>query len=1051
MRISKFALHAAMVLLSLPALLAPRAVAQTAGGTVLGSVRDQQGASIPAAAVVVTNVATGISRDLVTNENGAYRAVNLQPGPYDVVFQSNGFATAVRRNINLTVGAEIVVDVEMQLASVSETVEVVAAEAVVDLSTATVSRNVGGTTIRELPLNGRDWTQLATLQPGTASIGSGGGGSRGGSGVKLTVSGARPTENNFRLDGISVNDASNTTPASILGTNLGVEAVREFSLVSSNYSAEYGRATGGVVNAVTKSGTNELHGTVFYFHRNSALDARDFFDVEKPTFRRHQYGAAVGGPVAKNKTFWFMNYEGLEEALPTTSVATTLTANARQGILSTGDVTVDPAVARFIELMPLPNGRLLGAGDTAQFVGPTDKLSSGKYILGKMDHTFSAQDSLSGSYFFDDADSTSTDVYRTKEEALTSRRQGASLEYTRVISPTLLNVARIGFSRRAMDTDAISQVFNPLLEDPSLGFVPGLNIGATSVAGLTVPGGGPGANNEAFYNFASYQIHENLYITKGIHALKVGVSVERMHYNFDSPNRSGGDFGFGSIAEFLTNQPTTFSALYPGSDTRRGLRQTLFGGYVQDDIRLRNNLTVNLGLRYEFATIPTEVNGKIALLHDLFDSEVTVGGPVHDRNPTRKNFSPRIGVVWDPFGDGKTSIRSSFGIFDSLPLVWLYDTPLTRSLPTFLQGVTLSPSAGSFPGGAFNEMQIDTLRTAYIEPDPGRSYSTKWTFNIQREISGWIAEIGYSGSRGVHLPLVERNMNTVLPTETPEGVIYPEDGVVLNPNFASINTTDTWNADSYYHGLQTSVRRTLGSGMQVMGSYTWSKSVDTASSTGSTSSTSGYSSSVAVPHPLFPHLNRGLSDFDLRHNFVFSLVWELPFGQSKTGLVRTLLSGWQLGTIYRAQTGTPFSPVLNNDQAGSKADTRGGALGQRPNLLLGPGCEGELTNSGNPNGYIKTECFGFPAQYTLGNLGRNTLTVPGLSNLDFSLFKNIRFNERFTSQLRFEFFNAFNHTNFDDPETVIFDRQGRNPSDAGLITSTRTPGRRIQVGLKLHF
>ena len=1031
-------------------LLVQQGVAQTAGGTILGSVMDEQAAIIPGAQVEIENTATGISRTLLTNENGVYRAVNLQPGSYNVTVQAEGFSNGLRREVPLTIGAEVVVDIEMPVAGVTETVEVVAQGATVDLSTSTVSRNVGGTTIRELPLNGRDWTQLTTLQPGAASISRGGGSSRGGSGAKLTVSGGRPTDNSFSLDGISVNDASNTTPGSILGTNLGVEAVREFSLVSNNYSAEYGRAAGGVINAVTKSGTNEVHGSLFYFHRNSALDARDFFDEEKPAFRRHQFGAAAGGPIVTNKTFWFANYEGLREFQPSTSISNVLSANARNGILSTGDVSVDPQIARIFALMPLPNGRLLGDGDTGQYISQRDDSSDGKYILGKVDHRFSSSDSLTGSYSLDEADSSRPDNFQTKETATTSRRQGGVLEYTRVMSPTLLNVSRIGFSRRRMDSSRITAVYNPLLEDTSLGFVPGLPIGSTSVPGISVPGGGPGASNDSFYNWTSYQIHQNLYLTKGIHAFKVGASVERMHYNFDSPNRNGGDFGFGSISDFLTNQPTSFSALYPGSDTRRGLRQTLFSGYMQDDIRLRSNLTLNLGLRYEFLTIPTEVNDKVALLHNLTDTEVRVGGPVHDSNPTSKNFSPRIGIVWDPFQDGKTSIRSSFGVFDSLPFLWLYDTPLTRSLPIFRQGVTLEPTVGSWPNQAFHEMDLGTLRTAYVEPEPSRPYNLKWAFSIQREIAGWVGEVGYTGSRGIHLPLVERNMNTVVPVETEAGWIYPEGASVLNPNFASINTTDTWNADSYYHGLQASVRRTLSSGFQFIGSYTWAKSIDTASSAGSTQATAAYSSAVAVAHPLFPFLNRGLSDFDIRHNVVFSLVWELPFARSKTGFAGTLLDGWQLGTIYRGQTGTPMSISLNNDRAGSGADTRGTSLGQRPNLITGPGCE-TLTNPGEPNGYIKTQCFAYPAPRILGNLGRNTLTAPGLSNLDFSVFKNVRFSERITSQIRLEFFNALNHTNFSDPQDVIFDNQGRITSNAGLITSTSTDARRIQLGLKLHF
>jgi hypothetical protein len=1032
-------------------LLVAFAFGQTAGATILGAVTDRSGARLPGAEVVIKNADTGVTRAMLTNETGAFNTANLQPGTYEVIVAMPGFAPGKRSGVRLTVGAEIVLDFGLEVEGVTQSVEVTAEAGRVDLATATVSHAVEGRTIRELPLNGRDWTQLATLQPGVAPIGGSGGGGKGGNGTKLTVAGARPTENNFRLDGISLNDNSNSTPGSILGANLGVEAVREFSVVSNSYSAEYGRSTGGVVNAVTKSGTNELHGGLFYFHRNSALDARDFFDRgTKPSFRRHQFGAAVGGPIVKNQTFWFANYEGLREFLATTSIANTITSNARQGLLSTGNIAVDPQIARLFPMLPLPNGPLLGAGDTGQYISERDTLSHGEYILGKIDHKLTNSSSLNGSFFFDDANSSSPDAFRTRRSTDKSRRAAVTTEYTRIISPTLLSVSRLGFSRSAVPGSQIAEVYSPLLEDPTLGFIPGKNIGSITVPGITVPGSGPGATSSTSLFFNSFQFHQNLYITRGTHSLKIGGSVERMQYNTDSPNRNGGDFTFGSLSDFLTNRPTTFGALYPGSDTIRGMRQTLVAGYVQDDLRLQSNFSINFGVRYEFLTVPNEVNGKIALLHSPTDAEVKVGGPIHDRNPTRRNLAPRVGFAWDPFKNGKTSIRSSFGVFDSLPLLWLYDTPLTRTPPFFRQGTSTNLPQGSFPSQAFYLLSPDGLRTAYIEPTPGRAYSLKWNFDIQRDLWGYVAEIGYTGSRGVHLPLVERNMNTVVPIKTATGYVYPVNGTVLNPNWGSINTSDTWNADSYYHGMQLSIRRTWTAGIQAQGSYTWSKSIDTASSAGSTNAITSYSGAIALATPLIPELNRGLSDFDIRHNFTFNLVWELPLAKNMQGVVGTLLKGWQIGSIFRARTGTPFSVALNNDRAGSKADTNGAAVGQRPDLISSPACA-TLTNPRQPEAYVKTECFAFPAQYSLGNLGRNTLAGPGLSNLDFSLFKNLTLVESVTTQLRIEIFNALNHANFGTPNIVIFDRQGRLTANAGQITSTSTDSRRIQFGLKFNF
>jgi hypothetical protein len=293
-------------------------------------------------------------------------------------------------------------------------------------------------------------------------------------------------------------------------------------------------------------------------------------------------------------------------------------------------------------------------------------------------------------------------------------------------------------------------------------------------------------------------------------------------------------------------------------------------------------------------------------------------------------------------------------------------------------------------------------------------------------------------------------MNARIPINTPNGWVYDPNSTVLNPNFASINTTDTWNADSIYHGLQVSVRRTIADGLQVVGSYAWSKSQDSASSTGSTAANSGYSGASALAHPLIPGLNWGLSEFDLRHNLTLSMVWELPFAKNSSGLPHALFYGWQLGSIYSTNTGNPFSVALAADRGGSGTDTTNAGLGQRPNLLQLPGCE-TLTNSGNPNSYIKTECFAFPAASTLGNLGRNGLTKPGLSNLDLSIVRNFRITEKISTQLRGEVFNALNHANFGTPANVVFDRQGRVPANAGRITSVATDGRRIQVALKLNF
>ena len=935
------------------------AAAQTVGGTITGTVKDPQGSLIPTCEIKLLNVETGVSTAQLTNSSGIYRAANLQPGHYDLTVMNPGFATGIQHNVNLNVGAEVVVDFTLTLADVAGSVEVTGQVSAVDTATSALTYDVSGTTIRELPLNGRDFTSLAALQPGVASLGTIGG-IRAGLGNKLSISGTRPATNNFLFDGISINDSGNNTPGSVLGVTLGVDAVEQFTVLTDTFSSEYGRAAGGVVNALTRSGTNEIHGSAFYFGRNSALDARNFFDAgnqPKPEFRRNQYGGTLGGPIIKDKTFWFFDYEGIQQYLGTTTLSTVPSPALRGGNYVNGNgsithYTVDPNVAKVLALYPLPNTGLIGNGNTGIFSGVLNGLASEKYLLGRIDHTISPKDSLHGSYFWDSGTTSTPDAFLNYISQQTSQRQSASTEYTRVISPTVLNVARVGVARTVFTSGSVTQVLNPAINNTSLGFVPGLDVGAISVSGLTALAAGPTALDYNFANYTSFQGYENVYITKGTHALKFGVNAERMRYNSSQPNLTGGSWSYGSLPGFITNglQGTnpaiTFSATFLGTDDERGMRQSIIGGYAQDDWKATSRLTLNLGLRYEIATIPTESQGKVALLSSLYASAPSLGQPIDTRNPTLRDFSPRVGLAWNPFGDGKTAVRAGFGIFDNLPLLYLYDTPLFRSFPYFTQGVLTNVTApglyGAFPGNGYSLFSSGQLRTAYVDPAPPRSYTMQWNFNIQRTIGwGWTATVGYVGSRGVHLVEVERNMNVVQPILTPFGYFYPPTSTTqkLNPNFATINTTDTWNADSHYEALHVSMARPLLRGLQVQGSYAWAKSIDDSSSTSSVTAGTGYPNAIGNPDPLIPQINKGLSDFDLRHNATISLVYDVPAWKAPLKPIRFVTSGWESGAIFHVQSGTPFTAVLSADQAGeTKADTTAGSLGERPNLVASSSC-----------------------------------------------------------------------------------------------------------------
>jgi len=1046
----------AVMLAGLLVMLAATMVrAQSSGGTFRGRVQDQGGGALPFAPVTITNSATGIQTNVVTNGEGFFSAPNQLPGAYDVSTSYDGFDTQTRKGVTLTVGSEVILDFSMSIGGLQESLIVSGTAATVDTSSAAIKRNVDGKTIRELPLNGRDWTQLAMLQPGVTGIGTQGG-SRSGNGMKMAVSGARPTENSYRLNGISVNDYANNTPGSALGTNLGVEAIAEFTVLTNGYSAEYGRTSGGVINAVTRSGANNLTGTIFNFTRNSKMDAKNYFDQgdQPPPFYRVQYGAAFGGPLVKNRTFWFGDYEGLRENLNSTDVGTTLSDNARRGLLAGGPVVVDPKIARILNLYPRPNGSLLGNGDTAQAFQVTERTSRGDYALLKVDHRVTKAGTFGATYLFDDASVEQPSLFLTRVNANNSRRSAFITEYSQPFSSAVVSVSRFGIAKALSEDNKVKEVLNPILSDVSLGYIPGYSIGSVIVPGLSTVGGGPGSVDFSSEDFASYQWSQDIYVLRGSHALKFGGNVEYMQHDYDVPNLSGGSFNFGTLAGFLRNQPIRFGTLFPQSDTTRRNRQTLFGGYVQDDYRVHDNLTLNLGLRYEMVTIPTEVDDKVAKLRNLTDPQVTVGGPVLDSNPTLKNFAPRLGMAWDPFGTQKMSVRAGFGVFDVLPLLYLFETPLARSGPFFLQGNINNPPAGSFPNQAFDLLSARSLRTAYVDPNPKRAYRTQWNVNVQRQFGVWTAEVGYLGGRGYNLPLVERNMNTVMPTKVGDRWVYPSRSTSqrLNENFSAINTTVTWNAISEYQALQTLLRRNFSRGVQAQVSYTLSQSIDTGSSISSVSSGTGYESSFSVATPLLPELARGPSNYDVPHNVVGSVLWAIPSSSALPGIAKALLQGWEFAAVYRFQTGYPFTPAINGDRAGSKADTVGSALGQPPDWVGGPGCDSGAVNPGNVINYIKTECFAFPPDGVLGNLGRNTLRSPNLATLDLVLTKTYSVGGQMKAQFRLEVFNALNRANFATPSNVvIFDNNGNIPANAGVIASTRTTARQTQLGVKLTF
>ncbi|MGH9355691.1 MAG: hypothetical protein ACRD10_06135, partial [Terriglobia bacterium] len=639
------------------------------------------------------------------------------------------------------------------------------------------------------------------------------------------------------------------------------------------------------------------------------------------------------------------------------------------------------------------------------------------------------------------------------------------------------NSVRAGYSRSYAQAAAPIAV-NPAAGDLSLGPATGFGTPAIAVTGLTTAEGSGGAELYT-YPYNSFQGYDDAFLAKGKQSLKFGVAVERDQLNSLFRPAVSGSFVFPTLADLLTNQPRTIRSAIPKLVTPRGWRQTVFGAYVQDDIRWQPNLTVNLGLRYEMATTLTEIHNKQTSLHDVYtDKAPTLGPPLIATNPTLRDFEPKTGFAWDPFRNGKTAVRGGFGVFDVLPLISEVSFKDTQSGPFSSEGNASNLPPGSFPALAFGLSTASAqLRTFYVQQNPSRPYVMTWNLSVQRELMpNLTAMVAYVGSHGVHEPFAEDDMNIVLPTETSAGYLWPFPAGSGTPLVSGgvVSRLDTlqWSNSTSYEALEAQIEKRFSHGFQVQGSYTWGKAIDEGDGI-----MIGDPFANSISSLLFfdSRLRRAVSDFNVGQNLVVNYTWLIPTPKSLHGPAEWAASGWQLGGIFQARTGTPFTPNL----AGSGNGASGDPLGLNstdpfdyPDRLTGPGCQ-SLVNPGNVNNYLKLNCFAlptatpaiaaectaFPAQAgtcmnLLGNSGRNDVNGPGLVDFDFSVFKNNyikRISENFDVQFRAEFFNVFNRANFNSPvdNSNIFDVTGAPVAGAGLIDGTSAPAREIQFALKL--
>jgi len=1072
--------------------------AQVAGGTLSGTITDPSGAAVASANVVIRNSATGVTREVSTNADGFYSAANLLPGEYEVTISATGFNTEVKKGITINVGSQPVFSLALQIGAVANSVEVTTEAPTVQLTSSDISATVGATTVRELPLNGRSWTDLAALQPGVSTIQTqpsfASGADRGnrGFGQQLTISGARPQQNNYRLDGISLNDYANGAPGSVMGGNMGVDAIQEFSVLTSNYSAEYGKTSGGVVNAITRSGTNTFHGSAYEFLRNSALDAKNFFeqDLTKPKaeFRRNQFGGTIGGPIIKNRTFFFADYEGNRQSKGIATPLTVPSIYARNGVLLSGPVTVDANVKKYLALYPLPDPACLA--DTCLFTYAGQQVVSENFFTTRIDHKFSDKDSIFGTYLYDKSPYNSPDSMGNVLLETQSARQILAAEETHSFTSSFMNSARFGFNHEFVNNNSSFKALNPAAADTTLGAFTGRDASVVYVnGGLSAMTGGVGGLPTFLYDWNSYQGYDDAFWTKGTHSVKFGVAFERMMLHTTALTDPNGVWNFPSLSSFLQNQPTKFGGGVASTLTPRDFRQSIFGAYLQDDWRMRSNLTLNLGLRYEMATVPTEINGKMLNLRNLTDPLPVCGvmvpgqcsgtGPLFS-NPTLHNFEPRVGFAWDPFHNGRLAVRGGAGLFDVLPLPYQIVLLETQAAPFFTYASLNSPAPNSFYT-APSPLPVTSGRSTYIESNPKRNYVTQWNLNLQYQLTPNVAAmVAYVGSRGVHQPFRVDEANLALPTKTDAGYIWLPGDAPINSKFGSIRGM-FYQGRSYFNALEMQLAKRMSHGFQVQGTFTYGKSMDTSSAT---LAGDAFGNSISSLNWFDMGLTRAPSDFNVTRTVVINGTWDIPTPKSFSGPGRWLADGWELGMIFTANDGVPFTPTWGTGS--DPANTLSSDDFAFPNRLGGSGCS-TLTNPGNPSNYIKTACFAvptapsnsafwqtncinYPQCFNLrGNSGRNILVGPGVTDLDFSVFKNNpvkRISETFNVQFRAEMFNILNHPNFAPPgpgdgNADLFRADGtslsptlppaQNPGLAGVLLKTTTPERQIQFAVKVIF
>jgi hypothetical protein len=1007
-----------LVSLTLAALLSSAFAQSTA--TLQGSVTDQSGSVISGAKVTLRNRATGFERIAQTDSDGNYQVAALPPGVYRVEAQAQGFGPQAVGELALEVSRIVVQNFQLKVGAMTQEVNVTTDTQTVETSTITVGQVINQKTVQEIPLNGRHFVDLGLLIPGSVTPPQNGfltAPLRGQGSFAFNTAGAREDTVNFMINGVNLNDMVQNQ----ITFQPSINTVQEFKVDNSTYSAEYGRNSGAIVNIATRSGTNQFHGEVFHFLRNDALDARNFFDLadadkdgklDKPPFKRNQFGAALGGPIIKDKTFFFFSYEGLRQRQGITLPVATVPTQAQRNAVT------DPAIKKLLALVPTAN---FGAN---QVVGSaTAPVNLDQWTID-LSHTLGANDRIHGYYAFQ-RDLRGEPILQGNTvpgfgDTRQSHRQIFTLNETHTFGANLVNEARIGFNRIHITFTPNAQL-NPADFGINNGINQAIGLPQINVTGASLNFGGPngfpqgrGDTGIVYSDSLSYLI--------GRHSLKFGGEFRKFYNN--NFGTSIGSFGFASMDAFLAGSANAFTVTL--GDTSNSLAQGALGFFVQDSFKLRPNFTIELGLRYDWNMTPNERYDRLTIFDPATSSLTRIGSGIDDvYHQNNRNFQPRLGFAWDPFNDGKTSVRAGYAILTEQPITGLV-SPAAGN-PPFAIPVALPASVPIVTlGDALNRVRAsNTISPTSIALDFDNPYVQSWNLNIQRQFGeGLSASIGYFGSKGTQLQLT-RNLNQILANRArPFTAVSANSSILPNTLLANITQRES-GGNSNYNALWVTANKRFSKGLQFNASYTFSKSIDYNSRT---------NQGITVQDSFNVRGDRGLSDFDARHRFVINTLYELPFKGGR------LVEGWQVSTIVQLQSGNPVNLLFNNT-------TFTGTATLRPDVV------GPITILEDPNQWFNTSSFVAPTSPTVhfGNLGRNVVIGPGFNNVDFSVLKNTNITESVRVQFRTEIFDLFNHTNFGQPGGVV------GSTNFGRITNTRFPtgdsgsSRQLQFALKLIF